>query len=161
MKRKINLPAICLIVISALTIGLAHGQESDLSPELKKKLEDSEPIEVKKLLLERRDTLKKIVELSKQRLEAGAVVEGDYFEFGRAFDMYVEAELEIGLNGKDRIKLMKDRAAMHRKFEGRYEQMRKGGIVGRSDYLKVKSVRQKAEIELLREQAKQEKATEK
>lgn len=109
---------------------------------------DTDSLSVQDLLVERRDTLKTLVEHVKAQYRAG---DATYDSVVAATNSLLEAQLDLATTKTERIEIRKSMVENLRAVEQRLESRRESGLPSWDEYLRAKAARLLAEIRLARE----------
>jgi outer membrane protein TolC len=122
-----------------------------------KETEDSDPsigpeqaATIERLLKQRRDTLRQVVELANAEYGAGRATQTDVVH---ATESLIEAELELTTDKAERIALREKRVESLRNLEQYTRAKQLVAVATSAELLAATAARLKAEIELLRERA--------
>lgn len=105
---------------------------------------------IKRLLSQRRDTLREIVELAEAQYRDGRGQQRDVF---RAAESLIDAELDLATDKAERIALRERRLDIMKRMEEHTRARREVAAVNNAEVLAATAERLKAEIELLQERA--------
>ncbi len=141
MKTKIT------FLLTALAIGIGLMARSSVADEAEK----ANPIQsVEELLLQRRDTLKQLVEVVTRHHQTG---DGGIEEVIRAKAQLLDAELELAKDHKGRIAILQQRFELMNHQLSAMQTMWKSGHVSQAEVLSAQAEMLESQITLAREMA--------
>lgn len=142
-----------LIMIIVLAVSATHvavtNSASQEQVAAKTVVEDSSK-KIDSLLKERRDVLKQLVKLAKERHREGAEPADNVI---RASLALLEAELELARSRRERVEIHKQAIALLRELEKMADLRFRAGTARKDVVLRAKASRLEAEIQLLREES--------
>jgi hypothetical protein len=137
-----------LLLSAALPLSLPALCRADGKDDVPK---ETDEVRLKKLLTERRDALRTLIDADKKLVAAGQASAESMVEDAKKL---LRVELELAEKPADRVTLREEFLKLAQAAENTAETRFKAGMITLTDYGKVKDERLEAEIDLLREKMK-------
>ena len=137
-----------VLAVVALVVGCVSGMGSSALAQEKDQVHSPE---VFKLLTQRRDTLRSLLEIREQKYRTGLVQNDVVFA---ARNLVFEAELELATSGKERIAVLEKHVKNLQDFEKFQSSRARTGESTQEALLQVRATRLATQVALLREREK-------